>query len=92
MFENKMIDTKYGPTHLSRLIASWYIAGGPRITRYAGRCEFGKWLKSYGIDDETIYEAEQMAINGKLEFQQDAKKYFALRGIEPIKTPRNYIS
>ena len=82
MFENKMIDTPYGPTHMSRFIASWYIGGGPRIVRCAGNCEFGTWLKAEGLTDEQIYETEQMAINGKLEHEVRVRRYLKENNIE----------
>lgn len=86
MFENKVFEGIY----YSRFIASWYIAGGHRIRSYADSektpNEFVRWLKQLRINDKSmpddvIRDILEMATNGKLELESDAKAFFKEIGV-----------
>ena len=70
---------KYG-MYYSRIIASWTNVGGNVKSK-----EFRNWLKSITdedtgervLTDEQVYDIYRLANNGKLEWQENAKKYMA---------------
>ena len=69
MFENKYIAAI--DAHYSRIIASWYKAGG---TRYLG--DFRKWLKTLTqLTDDQRHEIEFLFDNGKLELEMSAHNF-----------------
>ena len=75
-FKNVYLD-KYG-IHYSRIIASWTKNGGNVYSK-----EFKEWLKSikdYDTDeriltDEQVSDIYNLATNGKLEWQENAKQF-----------------
>lgn len=78
--ENKYLDD-YG-IHYSRIIASWYEAGGKRIESFwtnpftGEENEFIRWLKqTRALSDEDIKNIFLQATNGKLEWVNNAKKF-----------------
>lgn len=74
-FENKR--TEWGGVEYSRLIASWRNAGG-MIYGYGplDAVGFHKWLKeNCHCTDSEIHDIYLMAINGKLEYQDDARRF-----------------
>ena len=77
MFENKKVKVRDTQTecgwyevYISRLIASWHNAGGQHY-----RGAFEEWLKTLGLDDDTIRYICNVANNGKLELETDARKF-----------------
>lgn len=69
-FKNAILNGVYA----SRYIASWLRAGGELKT---GKdiSDFKKWLKSLGLSDEEVHKVWYLATNGKLELQENAKKF-----------------
>lgn len=68
--------------HYSRIIASWYEAGGDRILSFwknpfTGETnEFIRWLEQTGaLSDEDIHNIMLLATNGKSEWVHNAKKF-----------------
>lgn len=82
-FENKIVAN--GNDYASRFIASWINAGG-------GRCNstFRTWLEELGLSEEDISAISFLATNGKLEYQEHAKKFLAERGIKPVPPRHQY--
>ena len=60
--------------HSSRYIASWLRAGG-KLKTGKDVSDFKKWLKSLGLSDEEVRQVWYLATNGKLELQENAKKF-----------------
>lgn len=60
--------------HSSRFIASWLRAGG-KLNTGKDVSDFKKWLKSLGLSDEDVRQVWYLATNGKLELQENAKKF-----------------
>ena len=85
-FENKIVGD--GTLFYSRIIASWYNAGGViysgcqnRITGENWR--FVRWLESLGfLTEEQIREIRHMAEDGKLELEDSAKRFLKENPIE----------
>ncbi len=72
MFENKI--THNGIPY-SRYIASWHNAGG-RIYKY--RSIFEDWLRqTQQLTDEEVHDIIEMATCGKLELEENAKKFLS---------------
>ena len=71
MFENKVAKDTY--VYYSRFIASFIKAGG----KISYRGEFRDWLEHLGLNKEDIDAICNMATNGKLELEHDAK-YFLI--------------
>lgn len=69
-FENKIIKD----IHASRYIASWVNAGGTFDRKPGGRFDFRVWLESLGLEDDEVRFIYNLAENGKLELQENAKK------------------
>lgn len=67
--ENKVVNVKGWNITYSRIIASWINVGGK--CNYRG--EFDEWLKHLGIEEAERREIKNMARNGKLEFEEDAR-------------------
>ena len=65
MFENKYIARL--DCHYSRIIASWYMAGGTIGTSVRKSSKFFEWMKTIGT-------------NGKLEFEYSARKFISENG------------
>lgn len=78
MFENKYIERL--DCHYSRIIASWYNAGGEIPTARWAKTSFAKWLKSLGFTDQEAYDIWNMATCGKLELEHSAEKFINLTG------------
>lgn len=77
MFENKR--TEWGGVEYSRLICSWLKVGGV-IYGYGplDAVGFHKWLKeNCHCTDAEVHDIYLMAINGKLEYENDARKFLA---------------
>ena len=79
-WENKFLEN-YG-IHYSRIIASWYEAGGKRIASYwknpfTGEVnEFIRWLEqTKALTDDDIKNIFLQATNGKMEWVKNAKKF-----------------
>lgn len=72
-FENKYVK-EYG-IHYSRIIASWYRVGGT-LAGLRG------WLETTPLTKEQIGEVMFLAENGKLEWENDARKYLAKKKAE----------
>lgn len=62
----------------NRLIASWLKVGGRLKTRKDVEL-FGKWLKSSGLNEEETTHMTNLVRNGKLEFQESARKFLEER-------------
>ena len=77
-FENSIV--KNG-TYYSRYIASWLNEGG-QIK--GNRTQFMKWLTSVGCTDEEAKDIYNMATNGKLELESNAK-WFIKNWIDDVK-------
>ena len=58
----------------SRFIASWIIVGGPLQT-INDLNMFKDWLRSLKLDEEDVHNISEMASNGKLELQTNAKHF-----------------
>lgn len=77
MFENKIIRG----IHISRYVASWVKSGGTLACRGKNDAvDFRRWLKSLIIDgerltDEEVRQVYNYATNGKLELEEDAKRF-----------------
>lgn len=74
-FENKIFEG----IHYSRFIASWIKANGNELY---GIGHFRKWLKSLIINDkhipdDIIQEICNLMSNGKLELQENARKWIS---------------
>ena len=63
--------------YYSRYIASWLNAGGSLKT-LVGRDLFKDWLKRIGVNENDIHDIYEMATNGKLELETNAKLYLEL--------------
>ena len=74
MFENKR--TEWGDVHYSRIIASWRNAGRSIYGSKMADALFLKWLEEecHCTKDE-INEIWFFATNGKLEYEDSAKKF-----------------
>lgn len=71
MFENTMIN---GYIYATRFIASWIRVGGT-LNKPGDLTKFVKWLESLGLKEEDIHRIKFLATNGKLELQENAKKF-----------------
>ena len=71
MFENKEVN---GILY-SRYIASWRNCGG-QIT-YGHKSAWYRWLESMDIPEEIIWDITNMALCGKMELEDSAKKFLA---------------
>lgn len=71
MFENIMID---GYIYATRFIASWIKVGGT-LNKPGDLTKFVNWLKSLELSENEIYSIKFLATNGKLELEDDAKKF-----------------
>lgn len=69
MYENKMVNG----IRLSRYIASWLNVGG--TIYYDHESQWYKWLESLGLSEDDIWNATNMALNGKLELEVSAKEF-----------------
>ena len=72
MFENG----NFNGIFYSRFIASWVRKGGMLKTGH-DISMFKSWLTEIGCDDETVDKITFLAINGKLELENSAKKFLA---------------
>lgn len=72
-FENTII---HG-IHISRYIASWYIAGGGQLKGRRNVTMFKNWLRHLGLDEDEVMAVFMFATNGKLELQDNAKEFIA---------------
>jgi len=73
-WENGVASDNY--TYYSRFIASWINAGGYELGGAKGRVHFRKWLESLGwLSELDIIRIAFLASNGKLELEDDAKRY-----------------
>lgn len=82
-FENKTFEG----IHYSRFIASWVKANGHALYGMVG---FRTWLKSLIINDkhipnDVIQEICNLMGNGKLELQENAKRWISNKQLERIK-------
>lgn len=80
MFENK----RYRTIYYSRIIMSWVRAGGTFDKHGEGYDRFKSWLESLIIDsehipEEVIDEIMFLAMNGKMELEDDAKKFMLIQ-------------
>lgn len=71
MFENIMIN---GYIYATRFIASWIKAGGT-FNKFGDFIKFENWLKSLELSKEDIRCIKFLATNGKLELEEDAKRF-----------------
>ncbi len=71
MFENIMIN---GYIYATRFIASWIKVGGT-LNKPGDLTKFVKWLESLGLSKEDIRSIKLLATEGKLELQENAKKF-----------------
>lgn len=71
MFENIMIN---GYIYATRFIASWTNVGGT-LNKPGDLTKFEDWLKSLDLSKEDIHCIKFLATNGKLELEEDAKKF-----------------
>lgn len=78
MFENKYIARL--DCHYSRIIASWYNAGGTIETSVRKSLKFFEWMKTIGLTDDERKEIWYLATNGKLEFEDSARKFISENG------------
>lgn len=69
MYENKVVNG----VRLSRYIASWLNVGGKIY--YDHESQWYKWLESLGFSEDDIWNATNMALNGKLELEVSAKEF-----------------
>ena len=69
-FENKIIKG----IHASRYIASWSNVGGTFDRKPGGRFDFRVWLESLGLEEDEVRFIFNLATNGKLELQENARK------------------
>ncbi len=69
-FENKFIKD----IHATRYIASWSNVGGTFDRKPGGRFDFRVWLESLGLEEDEVRFIFNLATNGKLELQEDARK------------------
>lgn len=84
MFENIMIndyirglmriDPLTGINYATRFIASWIRVGGT-LNKPGDLTNFEKWLKSLELSKDDIQYIKFLATNGKLELEEDAKKF-----------------
>ena len=74
MFENKR--TEWGDVHYSRIIASWRNVGGYIYGSRKADTLFLKWLKEKcHCTDTEVNDIWLFATNGKLEYEDSAKKF-----------------
>ena len=71
MFENVLIN---GYIYATRFIASWIRVGGT-LNKHGDLTKFRKWLESLGLSEEDIHCITFLAMEGKLELQENAKKF-----------------
>ena len=71
MFENIMID---GYIYATRFIASWIKVGGT-LNKPGDLTKFVNWLRSLELSENEICSIKFLATNGKLELEDDAKKF-----------------
>lgn len=71
MFENIRID---GYIYATRFIASWIKVGGT-LNKPGDLTKFEDWLKSLELSKEDIRCIKFLATNGKLELEEDAKRF-----------------
>ena len=76
MFENKAIN---GYVYATRFIASWIKVGGQLGTGKDIE-DFKDWLKSIGeVSEDDIDHIVYLATNGRLELEDHAKRFLAIR-------------
>ena len=76
MFENKAIN---GYVYATRFIASWIKVGGQLRTGKDIE-DFKDWLKSIGeVSEDDIDRIVYLATNGRLELEDHAKRFLAIR-------------
>ena len=59
--------------HSTRYIMSWVKSGGVLRTTGEGYYKFGQWLKGLGLSNEEKDTVLEIASNGKMELEVDAK-------------------
>lgn len=67
MLENKK--TKYG-IHYTRYMMSWINSGGTSFG-----ANFEDWLRSEQLTEEEIHDIKEIAMNGKLELEVNARAF-----------------
>lgn len=72
MFENNLINDIHG----TRYIISWLKAGG-RLYYGVDVDNFRKWLLSLGLTEDEVYHISNIATCGKLELENNAKKFLS---------------
>jgi hypothetical protein len=79
-FENKVVGN--GTIDYSRIIASWYNAGGViyssslKNRKTGENWRFVRWLRSFGfLSEEEINEIRHMAEDSNLELEDNAKAF-----------------
>lgn len=79
MFENKLIEIpELGEVHISRIIASWRKKGG-KITDVKWTISpFAEWCRDLGISDDDIGYIINFANCGKLELEDNARKFLKM--------------
>ena len=70
---NNNTDCKY-QIHYSRYIISWIRVGG-KLRTIEDIGHFTTWLDRLGVNKFDIDDIVQMATNGKLELEDDAKRF-----------------
>jgi len=70
MFENKVING----IHATRYIASWWRAGG-QFCYQDDYWRFEDWLRSIGLQNDDVRFISNLAQNGKMELQMNAKHF-----------------
>ena len=70
MFNNNIVRG----IHESRYIASWLNEGG-EIYYGKGEGSFYQWLLSLGLTEEEAIHIRNLALNGKLELENSARKF-----------------
>ena len=81
MFENRQIKIpKLGneAVHISRIIASWRKKGGKISDVRWAKSPFADWCRNLGINDDDIRCIINFATNGKLELEDDARKFLKM--------------
>ena len=72
MFENKLSSEGI---HYSRYVASWRKTKREISDQRVPNTLFWKWLKSRGLSDDECWGIVNLATNGKLELEDDARDF-----------------
>ena len=73
VLENEWTNKMVCRVHYSRFISSWVLSGGN--FDYNAKL-FVKWLRQLGwLSENEIQEIKFLAVNGKLELQENANKF-----------------